>query len=101
MVVRTTDTNPSISTERIKEILLIETEIDKHLLEHLIDGRTSYMINAVDRETVNLVIARYEKNGWFVKIGYEGTHLFRLDFEDIDQIEVTKKITGVKATKKK
>jgi len=99
MVVRTTDTNPAISTERIKEILLIEAEIDKHLLEHLISGKASYMINAPDREMVKLVMARYEKNGWSVRIGYEGAHLFRLDFEDIEQVEITRKILGIKPTK--
>ena len=96
MAIRTTDTNPTISTDRIKEILLIETEIDKHLLEHCVNGRSSYMINVSDKDVVNLIVARYQKAGWHVVIGYAGAHLYRLEFEDIDQIEPTKKIKAIK-----
>lgn len=68
------------STALIKEVLAQEREIDKHLLEHAaIRGKTSYVVTA-SKEVVQILISRYLKEGWDVKIGYSGEFMFRLDF---------------------
>ena len=92
MAIRTTDTNPVLSTGKIKEILTLENEIDKHLLLHLLGGKTSYLVTASDRAVVDVLITRYERVGWNVRLAYSGENLFRIEFEDPDQVEITRKI---------
>ena len=96
MAVKTTDTNPQVSTDKIKEILRLETEIDRFLLEHLRAGRASYLITVADRSLVDILMARYTKSGWTVCIGYAGEHLYRLEFEDPEQLDPTTKIKVIR-----
>lgn len=95
MAIRTTDTNPATSTERIKEVLVLETEIDRHLLEHLYDGKASYMMTCTDKSIADLIVVRYTQAGWIVCMGYAGKQIFRLDFEDVDQLPDTRKILNL------
>lgn len=98
MAIRTSDTNPSLSTGKIREILSIENEIDKHLLKHLINGKTSYLITCSDKTVVDVLMERFKRAGWTVTLAYAGGHLFRVEFEDPDQIEITKKINAIRPT---
>lgn len=81
MAVRPSDTNPALSTEKIKEVIKWEMEIDLHLLEHLRFGKAMIMLTT-SRDVIEEIIQRYRRKKWKVKIGYEGDFLFRLDFED-------------------
>jgi len=96
MAIKTHDTNPQMSSTQIREILTIENEIDKHLLLHLIYGKTSYLVTASAKSVVELLIERYRKAGWTVAMAYSSDHLFRLEFEDPAQMEVTRKLKAIR-----
>lgn len=98
MAIRTSETNPSLSTGKIREILTIENEIDKHLLQHLINGKTSYLVTCSDKAVVDVLIERFRRAGWVVTLAYSGGHLFRVEFEDPDQVEITRKIQAMRPT---
>lgn len=84
MAIKTSETNPSFSTDLLKEILRLENEIDRHLIEHTLHGRASYMATS-ERNVIDSIILNFQKEGWIVKIGYQSDYVFRLDFEDPDQ----------------
>lgn len=73
---------------------MLELEIDKHLLDHLVDGKASCLVTASDRSVVDILMKRYEAVGWIVNLAYwtETGNLFRVVFEDPDQVEITKKV---------
>ena len=96
MAIKTHDTNPNISSTLIREILTMESEVDKHLIDNLKNGKTSYLLSASGKESVEELIKRYRKVGWTVTLAYSGDNLFRLEFEDPEQLEVTKKISALK-----
>jgi hypothetical protein len=98
MAIKTHDTNPALSTAIIRELLMLENEIDKHLMAHLIGGRTSYLVTASAKNVVDLLIDRFRRAGWTVTLAYTGGHLFRLEFEDPDQMEQTRKLKAIRPT---
>jgi hypothetical protein len=98
MAVKTHDTNPTLSTSVIRELLMLENEIDKHLLAHLIGGKTSYLVTASYKGVVDLLMERFRRAGWTVTLVYSGGHLFRLEFEDPDQMEQTRKLKALRPT---
>lgn len=97
MPVKTSESNPALSTKRIREILLLENEIDAHLLNHLVDGKASHITTITDKTILDVVIDRYQKAGWIVKIAYSSDAMVRITFEDTDQLEQTRKLKAVKA----
>lgn len=98
MAIKTHDTNPTLSSTVIREILTLENEIDKHLLQHLINGKTTYLVTASAKNVVDLLIERYRRTGWTVLLAYSSDHLFRLEFEDPDQMEITRKMKAIRPT---
>lgn len=98
MAIKTHDTNPQISSTTIRELLTLENEIDKHLLQRLIAGKTSYLVTASNKSVVDTLIERYKRAGWTVVCAYSSEHLFRLEFEDPDQMEITKRLKAIRPT---
>jgi hypothetical protein len=103
MAIKTSDTDPRLSSGRVREVLAHEAVIDKVLLQSLKDGRASVMVKVTDKETLDILLLRYRKNGWVVNavpksasqsssfsspFGSEG--IFVLSFEDSNQLELTK-----------
>jgi hypothetical protein len=98
MAIKTHDTNPQLSSAMIREILALENDIDKHLLQRLIAGKTSYLVTASGKNVVDILIERYRRAGWTVVCAYGSEHLFRLEFEDPDQMEITKRLKAIRPT---
>lgn len=98
MVIKTHDTNPQFSSAVVREILTLKNEIDKHLLHRLISGKTSYLVTASGKNVVDILIKRYRRAGWTVVCAYSSDHLFRLEFEDPDWMEITKRLRAIRPT---
>jgi hypothetical protein len=96
MAVKTHDTNPRISSTQIREILKLENEIDGYLMNHLSDGKAHCIIKSSSQEVIDEVIKRYKRVGWTIIAIAAGDGLWKLTFEDPDQLEVTKRLRPVK-----
>src|SRR5574337_235484 len=96
MAIKTHDTDPRFSSGRVREIMRLEAEIDKLLLSELRDGRCTVHVTVTDKESLDILLARYKKNNWTVIPTAIQPNEYKLRFEDSSQLEPTRRLTPLR-----